>query len=200
MPFEVGAQILSILAFPGDADRAKAAAQAWCAELVQAHLKAFPDMAGEIRADHPHFASMFEWEIRRGLRSAKTQLRNRSVAARMSRAFFLENVYSKPAELPDGMRRPSLNQLCILVQRESGQSDPENTEKRIWRSSRHIIHLAAAFDRELGVRAVNDNDLRIDDHELMARVLRRAEWHEQFVLRDRRFGVSADDLIRVRVS
>jgi hypothetical protein len=199
MPFEVGAQILGVLAFPGDIGRARAAANAWCAELVQANIEAFADTADEVRADYPHYASMFRWEIRRQLRSAKTQLRNRAVAARMSRGFFFENVYSRPPELPEGMRTLSLNQLSILVQRESGQSDPENTEKRIWRTSRSIIHLAAAFDREIGSRAVNDNDLRIDDHELMNRVLKRAEWHEQIVVKDPRFGISTDDLVRVRV-
>src|SRR5437870_2754866 len=97
MPFEVGAQILGILAFPGDLGRAKDAGDAWCAELVQAHLKAIPDKADEIRGDYPRYASMLDWEIRRCLRSAKTHLRNRAVAARMSRGFFFENVYSKPA-------------------------------------------------------------------------------------------------------
>src|SRR5438270_10898298 len=131
-PFEVGAQTLGILAFPSDVNRAKAAADAWCAELVQATMSAFPEDKDEIRADYQHYANMPAWEIRRGLRRAKTQLRNRAVAARMSRGFFFENVYSRPAELPNGMQRLSLNQLSVLVQRESGQDDPENTEKRIW--------------------------------------------------------------------
>src|SRR5579884_4213379 len=120
MPFEVGAQILGILAFPKELERAKGAADAWCAELVQATMCAFPDTAAEVRADYPHYASMRRWEIRRRLRSAKTQLRNRAVAARMSRGFFFEGVNSKPAALPEGMSRLSLNQLAILVQREFG--------------------------------------------------------------------------------
>lgn len=200
MPFEVGAQVLGILAFPQEPERAKGAADAWCAQHVQAHMKAFADTAAEVRADYPYYASMLGWEIRRRLRSTRTQLRNRAVAARMSRGFFFENVYSRPAELPPGMSRLSLNQLSVLVQPESGQNDPENTKKRIWWSSREIIHLATAFDQLIQLVAANDNGYHIANHELTERILQLAELHEQIVLRDPRFGVSPDDLIRVRVS
>lgn len=198
--FEVGAHVIGILAFPSDRQKADAAATAWCAEYVQAHSKLFPETAKDVLDKYPEYAPLRPWEIRRGLRSAKTQLRYRSVAARMSRGFFYEDVFSRPAQLPNGMARLSLRQLGILVKRESRQHDPDNTKKRIWRSSRKIIHLAAAFDQEVDADASNDNGVRIDDYDLMARVLRRAEWHEQFVLKDDRFGVSSDDLIRVRVA
>lgn len=198
--FEVGAQVMGILAFPLDHQRARKAADAWCAEMVQAHMVAFPDLADAVRVNYSHYANMFDWEIRRGLRGAKTQLRYRSVAARMSRGFLFENVIRRPAVLPEGMSLHSLNQLSHLVARDSRQSDPENTEKRMWRSSRSIIHLATAFDLIAGASAANDNGFHIGDFKLMKRVLELAELHEQIVLRDRRFGVSSDDLIRVRVA
>lgn len=198
--FEVGAQIMGILAFPKDPERARAAANAWCAEMIQADLLVFPDSAAIVRANYPQYAGMRGWEIRRGLRGTKTRLRYRSAAARMSRGFFFENVFRMPAELPDEMLRHSLNQLSLLVARESRQSDPENAEKRVWRSSRQIIHLAAAFDQILDARSANDNGPHIADFKLLKQVLELAELHEQIVLRDRRFGVTSDDLIRVRVA
>jgi hypothetical protein len=198
--FEVGAQLMGILAFPEDPERARAAADAWCAEMIQADVAVFSDTAEIVRANYPKYASMPEWEIRRALRGAKTRLRYRAIAARMSRGFFFENIFRTPADLPEGMSQHSLNQLSLLVSRESRQSDPENTEKRMWRSSRRIIHLATAFDQIANAQAANDNDFHIADFKLMKRVLELAELHEQIVLKDRRFGVSSDELIRVRVA
>lgn len=200
MPFEVGAQLLGILAFPENPVRARAAADAWCAQMIQADLVVFPDSAEIVRVDYPQYARMRNWEIRRGLRSATTRLRYRAIAARMSRGFFFENLYSQPAELPEGMTRLSLNQLSVLVKPESRQNDPENIEKRIWRSSRKIIHLASAFDRLVDRAAANDNGYHIADYRLTARILELAEARERIVLEDRRFGVAHDDLIRVRVA
>jgi hypothetical protein len=65
------------------------------------------------------------------------------VAARMAMGFLQEAAGHKP-KLPKGVTRLSLNQMSALVSDEAGQSDPGNTETRVWRSSIPVIHLAAA--------------------------------------------------------
>ena len=124
------------------------------------------------------------------------------VAARMSFAFFGEGLTGQPAKLPPSMRRLSLNELSKLVLSQSGQSDPENVERRPWRDARPVIHLAAAMQLAAMIFSRRQDaafGYNIHDSDLHSFTVSLAELHEQIVLSDQRFGVQADSLIRIRL-
>jgi hypothetical protein len=134
-PFEVGARLFAVLAFPSPAEEAARAdaANAWCAEVIARTAAADPALGQQLRHGFSEYAALDERDIKRRLRTARRRFRDRMVAARMARAFVIEALTGVPAELPAGMPRLSLNQLSELVKREAGQHEPENVEKRTWR-------------------------------------------------------------------
>jgi hypothetical protein len=201
-PFEVGATLFAALAFPSpkEEDARRNAANAWCAEVIGRTAAADPALREELRGSFPEYAALDQREIKRRLRTARRRFRDRMVAARMARAFVIEALTGTPARLPAGMARLSLNQLSELVKREAGQHDPENVEKRVWRPSRPAIHLAIAAEVGGFVRdgPTPRLDYDIQDAEFHDFVVRAGETFEWLVLNDERFGVSDDELLKVR--
>jgi len=195
---EIGAQLLATLCFPDNEERRQAAARGFCAELINWNIVEFPERAAELRERYSDYAGMFPWEVKRALRGTRTLLRYRAVAGRMGRGFLQERHYGRPAILPFPMERLSLNQLSMLVQREARQSDPENVEKRIWRPSRKVIGLAVAFDQLVDSGAANDNGFWLQDLATIDQIIEKAIHHESLVLEDPRFGVTVEELVRVR--
>jgi len=99
------------------------------------------------------------------------------------------------------MLRLSLNELSKLVQSQSGESDPENIERRAWRESRPVIHLAAAIQTLLRIMGPDQEKVGypLDNASLHEMVVQLAEFNEQIVLSDERFGVRPENLVRIRL-
>jgi len=204
-PFEIGAMLLAILAWPDprEEEQQRLGAEALAAQAFHALCRAFPDEAGGWRAACPHYADLNEPEIKRRLRQLDRRLRDRMAAARMALGFMEQGLTRRAPRLPAGMKRHSLNELSILVQTDLPTiSDPEMIERRVWRESRPVIALAVAM--QLCARAASEDGARLigyplDDDELHAAVIQLAQLHEPLVLRDRRLGIGEGDLIRVRL-
>ena len=125
------------------------------------------------------------------------------VAARMSLGFIEEGITGEPARLPEGMTGLNLDALSRLVQPETYESDPQNLENRVWRSSLPVIHLAAAMQwllRYLEGEGASKADLgyRMDNGPMHEAVIAIAERYEPIVLSDHRFGLAPEKMIRVR--
>jgi hypothetical protein len=201
-PFEIGASLLSILAFPGPAEEGarKGAADALCAEALRKTIAADPEHAVEWRAAYPGYTAIDASESRRRLRTLARRLRDRMIASRMSLGFLQEALAKQPARLPASMSRLSINELSKLVLDQSGESDPENVEKRVWRQSLPVIHLAAAM--QIVARAMGADLERygyvLDNAPLHAAVIYLAQVYEHIVFSDPRFGKRRDQLIRIR--
>jgi len=201
-PFEIGAMLLAILAFPsGTEDKlCQDAKEALCADVVRATISADLKSAAEWRAAYPAYAGLDAKESRRRLRTFERRMRDRMVAARMALGFLEEGISGVPARLPFSMARHSINELSKLVASQSGQSDPENVERRTWRDTRPVIHLASAIQVLMRRRAPGPQPFgyRLDDAQLHGEVIELARFHEQKVLCDPRFGVRDEQLIRIR--
>jgi hypothetical protein len=203
-PFEIGAFLLAVLAFPAaqESDARVAAAFALCNLAVAAQCAQFPDSEASWRKSHPEYFDLDDREIRGRLRQLKRRLRDRMIAARMSLGFFEEGITGCAATLPTGMVRLSLNELSKLALPQSGESNPENLEKRTWRASRGVFHIAAALQVSLRVSAQSPEIEALGyplwDNELHRRVIEFAQFHEEMVLRDERFGVKPDELVHLR--
>ena len=181
-PFEIGALLLSVLAFPGptEEDECNRAAEALCADLLRETIRAYPDQAAKWQDAYPDYFAIGRVECRRCLRTYKRRLRDRMVAARMSLGYFQEGIAQQPATLPPSINSLSLNELSKLVLSQSGESNSENVEHRAWRGSRPVIHLAAAIQIEARALAPDEKAFGypLDNGPLHEAVIRLARIHE----------------------
>ena len=202
-PWEIGAALVSILAWPSedDVEQLTAAFEALCARQARASIEAYPEHADEWSRNHPHYARIEPREIKRRLRTLPRRLRHRMLAAKMARGYFGEAINQRPALLPPGMRRLSTAQLSKLVLRESHLSDPLMVARRIWRESRPVIAIAAAFEMCARAEGFEGYDFSFDygDEDLLYDVIRLAISLEQVVVGDKRFGGKPEELVRLEL-
>lgn len=205
-PFEIGAFIVTLLAYPGanETQAQAVAARALSTLAVRAQCSQSPESEPGWRRARPEYFTLDDKAIRRALRQLRRRLRDRMIAARMSLGYFEEGITGRPPALPPEMARLSLNELSKLVLPQSGESNPDNLEKRAWRASLPVCHIAAAL--QVLMRASADSP-EIDaigyplcDGDLHRSVIEFAQFHEDMVLKDPRFGVKAENLIRLRLA
>jgi hypothetical protein len=207
-PFEIGARLLSTLAFPGakEEDACNKAAEALCADQLRVTIVADSINAGEWKSAYPKYAAIDKAECRCRLRTFNRRLRDRMIAARMSLAFFAEGIAQQPAKLPPLMKRHSLNELSKLALRQFDQNEIENVvkrenlEHRAWRKSLPVIHIAAAMQIAIRVMAPEREMVGypLDNAGLHEAIIQLAQLHEEIVLLDQRFGKNRNQLIRIR--
>jgi len=202
-PFELGAKLISLLAFPNarEVDLRRRAFEALCAQVVQEACRADPENSASWRARFPVYAAIDKAEIRRRLRTLKRRLRDRMKAAQMALGYFDEairgylasigeaypdlkseigNVEVRPTPLPAGVARHSLNALARHHHTHGNEEGPHNLEERVWRASLPVIHLAVAM-HVLGQHLNIGPDgfaYRLDDLGLHRNVLQLAQMHE----------------------
>jgi hypothetical protein len=199
---ETGARLFAILAFPGPHEEKEyeAAAEAYCADLLHKAVGENPEDADYWSAVYPRYFAITDRDCRRRLRTSERRLRDRMLASRMALGFFQEGHSGKPVRLPESMKRHSLNELARLVQGQSTESDPENLEKRAWRQSLPVVHLAAAM--QVAARAMAPDKLAVpydlSNEALHEQVIALAQVHEEIVLSDPRFGKNRANIIRIR--
>ena|SRR6185437_1520156 len=204
-PFEIGAKMLALLAFPGCAeiDDWRLATEALCSNVIRATSAADPENSAKWRAEYPVYATIDEKESRRRLRKLPTRLRDRMIAARLARLYFgeairkgvtvgqrhpgltveLGDVDSWLATKPEEVVRNSLNELFRFHFPGLSEEARHNREHRIWRKTAPVIHLAEAMDfvgTELG--SAPAFGYRLEDLNLHQRVLARAEAYETVLL------------------
>ena len=202
-PFEIGATLIAILAFPGcyETNARRQAFEALCAHVVRATCEAEPEKATEWSERFPAYAAIDAKESRRRLRTLRRRLRDRMVAARMALGYFDEalrhmfasigeaypdlkpeigGVELRPTPFPDGLARHSVNALMEYHFPHSNEEGRHNREHRMWHSSLPVIHLAVAF-HVLGRHLQSGAETfayKLDDLDLHRRVLALAEVHE----------------------
>jgi len=200
-PFEIGAFLTAVMAFPSPAeeDAMQEAASALCAGTIRASCDADPADAARVRRLYPEYAEIDARECRRRLRTLKRRLKDRMIASRMSLGFFKEGMTSRPARLPPEMARLSLNELSKLVLEESRESVADNVERWAWRETLPVIHIAAAYQFLLRACSAEGTPYGHDLEDLEAHriIVEMAGINEQLVLADRRFGIAPDKLVRL---
>lgn len=150
--YEAGALLLSILAYPkNDSDEKRSALHAsLCSQILYARSVQDPDWANSPQLIKPVYAFRSKAEIKKDTRKLYRLLRDRAVAGRMAMALFqeAEGDGKRPETLPEDIKKLTLDQLAVMVSKEvlgPGIEETENIEKRIWRPSLPVIHIAAAM-------------------------------------------------------
>ena len=200
--YERGATLLTVLAYPneGDAERRLQLYLSLCGRALWHRHVIEPDDWTPITA-RPQYVFRDHKIIDRHVAFAGRRMQERLVAGRMAVLYFRRAEIGVLPPLPDGIKRLSINQIAAFVLDDAGQADPENVEKRVWRPSKPVIHLATAaalVGQELqkaGVPLLLDSFLF--QEALIEAVLRRAELLKELISKDPKFPVRAEQLIQL---
>ena len=106
--------------------------------------------------------------------------------------------------LAAGPSRVSINQLARLVIDDTGQTDLENVETRIWRQSLPVIHIASAFQVFLQLAEPGMGKLDLEtflfNRGAIECVVRGAEFHASIIAHSPHLPIDPARLIRVRLA
>lgn len=201
-PFEIGARLVAVLAFPGPNETTlrRRATIAWCTDYVRKWIELEPDRESELSAVFPCYVRMSRKEVKAALRTAYNRLDKRILAGKMVRGIIQEHLTGDAVVLPPGMSRHSINELSRLVLAEAHQSDPHNVEVRIWGSSKPILHLASAY--EFAARLLPpefEGQYDMNNRAAHETLLKYAEWAETILVAAKQFRIRPDELLRVRL-
>lgn len=183
-PFEIGAQLDALLAFPSERedDRRRRVADAICASQIAVTIETFPDRARELRHQYARY-------LQRINRTSLGRLhfrRDRSMlTAHIAITLLKEAMENKPLKLPEGVARRSVPEMARhVVPRKEGE-DPSRYEDRLeefvrraWRDCQPVAHLSTAYlrmVREFGHREGLVTDYQ--DVDLHREVVRYAARH-----------------------
>jgi hypothetical protein len=123
------------------------------------------------------------------------------IAGRMAIAFMKEVV---TGQIPGGIKRLSINEMAKLVLDDTGYTEPENVETRIWRPSLPAIHLATALQLLLHLAEPQLGSIGLESlllgRDMIELVIRAAEYHASVIAQSRYLRLDPDRLIRIRLA
>jgi hypothetical protein len=200
--YEAGAMLVTLLAYPVESDEIRSRVHAsLCTHALRVKCLIEPDWATSAQSIKPLYALRGQPDINRDLLTIERRLRDRAAAGRMAIAFLKEAV---TGEIPAAIKRLSLNQLAELVLEDTGCTDADNVETRIWRPSLPVIHLASAVQVLLSVAEPEVGPIGLEalllSRKVIELVIRAAEYHETVIAQSRRLRVNFERLIRIRLA
>jgi len=205
--YEIGAMLVTWLAFPGAAESEEVRSRvhaSLCAYALRAKYETEPEWLVSPQPIKPIYALRPQWDIDRDLRTLQRRLRDRMVAARMAIGFLKEAVTGEIPKLPANIKRMSVNQMARLVLADTGYTDPQNVESRIWRRSLPVIHLATSIQVMLQIAEPVTGPLGLEalllDRGIIELMVRTAQYHESVIMRSRHLKVDPATLVRIRLA
>ena len=194
---ETGARFFAALAFPG-VDEAEAQQDA-AAALVASYLHA----ANRIdQTDVPFLDSRLNAFAQRSpewakpvFNAVKRRLRYRLLLARGLRPWILQGLGQAPKAVPT-IKKFTQRQISLFLNGNDAQR-ADNFQKRVWRPSRPVIHVAAACDLALCETGGEQTVFSVNLAEVktIEGLVECSQRVKTLVCRDPRFRVTDDDLL-----
>lgn len=205
--YEVSALIISTWAWPGAGAGEVAGRErlylSLCAWFIRDRAVREPEWAEQPQALRPDQACRADADIKRDRRTLDRRIKDRVTAGHMAIPFLLEAETGSVPGLPAEMARLSVNERAKFAKSERGITHSENLESRVWRPSRAVLHLSAAWAviaqehfKEHGTPLVLNEVMRRP--EFLAQLLSRAVLFEPLLERSR-LKIAPDELIRFRL-
>jgi hypothetical protein len=201
--YEAGAALISVLAFPGDNEEERRAAvhATLCHHALRVICAFIPDWALHPQPIKPLYALRTSEEVRRDLRTLQRRLRDRMAAGRMAIGFLKEAVSGGGSK---DERRVSINRMARLVLEDTGQTDPENVETRVWRPSLPVIHIASAMQLYLQHAEAETGKVGWEtfffNRGVVEAVVRTAEYHASIIANTKVLPIDPARLITMRLA
>jgi hypothetical protein len=204
--YRCGAALVTIVAcanMDASSQRQAELCASLCSLAVRARYCADPDDVTPVTVN-PQEMSQDIKLLRRNIGYVEKRIGERMVAGRMAVPFLLAAELGYTPPLPPPIKRLSLNQLSAFVLDDAGMSDPSNVERRIWRPSARVIHLAAAMavvgqeQMKSGVQTSLELFLRSAD--FVRAIIQRAQLFADLIDKAPKFPVKAERLIRLAIA
>jgi hypothetical protein len=203
--YEIGAWLLTRLAFPGKRESQEQLSRvhaSLCAYALRTKYETDGEWLVSPQPIRPIYALRPQFDIDRDLKTLQRRLRDRMIAARMAIGFLKEAVTGEIPQIP-GLERMSINQMALLVLEDTGYTEPENVESRIWRPSLPVIHLATAIQLMLQLAEPYASPLGLEslllDRGIIELVIRTAEYHRLLIVQSR-LKIDPEKLINIRLN
>jgi hypothetical protein len=203
--YEIGAWLLTRLAFPGKRESQEQLSRvhaSLCAYALRTKYETDGEWLVSPQPIRPIYALRPQFDIDRDLKTLQRRLRDRMIAARMAIGFLKEAVTGEIPQIP-GLERMSINQMALLVLEDTGYTEPENVESRIWRPSLPVIHLATAIQLMLQLAEPYASPLGLEslllDRGIIELVIRTAEYHRSLIVQSR-LKIDPEKLINIRLN
>jgi hypothetical protein len=202
-PYEVSSLVIASWACPLEKEKVlrEQLYLTLCARFIRDRIRREPEWAKLPHLLIPNLTCRSEDLLRRDVRTLERRFKDRATAGHMAVAFLLEA--ETGAQPPKGVDRLSINKLAGQALEARGMADEANLKSRLWRPSRSVIHLCAAW-AVLAQEHFREHSTPLDPMEAMLRpgflalMLLRAERMETLVERSR-LNINADNLIRFRL-
>lgn len=204
-PYDVSALVMSRWLVPNEKeskfrDRLYLSLCSW---FIRDRAARDPQWAKQPQMLIPNQACRSQDDLRRDLKTFNRRFKDRVTAGRMAVAFLQEAEQRTVPPLPPEVKRLSINELAGFVLEEHGIADPANLKSRVWRPSRPVAHLCAAWvtlaqEHFTAQGAVLNPIEAMRKREFLAQFLYRAELMEPLLDRSQ-LNISATDLIRFRL-
>lgn len=149
--YEIGAQLLILLAFPAETSDPTLFAELYtslCTEALIERSRTDPEWANQHQWIKPVHFCVPPAAVKANLRTMRTRVRHRLIAGHMANAIVFEAAGFNPT-LPGGCESFAVGQLIKMALRDTGQFEAKNAVQRIWRPSLPAIHLCAAVQAYL---------------------------------------------------
>lgn len=203
--YDVSALIISLWLCPEEEEKVRRESiyMSLCSWFIRDRASREPKWAERPQWIIPNQACWAEKNIRADLNSFVRRLRDRVAAGDIAIPFLQEAETGKKPKLPPEVRRLTLNEIVDFALPRHGMPDAGNLKSRVWRPSRPVLHLCAAWVT-LAQEHFKEHGTPLDPMEAMLdpgfleRFLRRAELMEPLIERSR-LSVSADELIKFRL-
>ena len=204
-PFEVSALIISNWAWPGANENSgrERLYLSLCSWFIRDRAAREPNWAQNPQLIRPNQACRSDADLRRDFRTLDRRLKDRAMAGNVAIAFLQEAETGIVPALPPGVPRLSVNALAQNQLGDRNISETANFLSRLWRPSRPVLHLCAAWAviaqehyKDHGTALVLDKEMRRP--EFLALLLHRAQLYEP-LLEHGKLKIGADELIRFRL-
>ena len=203
--YERGAALLVTLAYPNsdDAGRNFQLYLSLCGKALWLKHMNDPDDWTPITVK-PQYVFRDREIIDRDVQIIKRRVAERMVAGRMAVPFFWRIKLGDAMVLPNEIKRLSINQMAEFVLDDAELADADNVEKRFWRPSLPVIHLATAAAVVCQQRMKAGQSLKLESflfiRELIEEVVSQADELAALIRNDPKFPAKADELIRVQLT
>ena len=204
-PYDVTALIISNWASPEDKVTAlrERLYLSLCSWFIRDRARREPDWAQRPQLIIPNQACRKEDDVRSDVKTLERRFKDRMTAGRMVVAFLQEVETGTVPPLPLRAERVSINEMAGYALDGRGIVDRTNMKSRVWRPSRRVLHLCAAWVT-LAQEHFAEHGEPLEPveatrkPEFLALFLHRAQLMEPLIERSR-LNLVVSDLIRFRL-
>ena len=147
--FEESARFLTVLAWPewaSDQNRIEEMQEKLCQLAIRRRAERDPEWANRPQRIKPLYVGPDLKSVAMAEKNLRARIAKRAQAARMAIPLLRARLLGAPGRLPGAVKRLSIAEMASLFADQTTETDPKNVEKRVFRPSLPVMHMALALE------------------------------------------------------